>query len=59
MTYHEYMSHGGELCPYCRSDMVEFTDYPNYGTGRCAVKCCACKREWKDIIELRGYEGMR
>jgi len=55
----EYVTHGGLVCPFCRSRRVESASGV---TGEARQRwqesrCRDCRKTWRDIYELTGYEA--
>ena len=54
----EYVIQGGLVCPFCRSHNVECATRMKGEARQCSqdIRCLDCKRTWRDIYELTGYE---
>jgi hypothetical protein len=54
----EYLKHGGNGCPYCKSRNItaDQIEIPDGTTTFQTVYCEACGKSWNDIYELTGIE---
>jgi len=49
----EYISGGGVLCPYCKSDKLLTEPFEcDLGIAWQAISCSVCGEEWRDCYNL-------
>lgn len=57
MTNAEYVGHGGNACPYCKSDTVEACGSAEFDSDYAVrkVECTTCEKTWQDVYSLTGW----
>ena len=57
MTRKQYVVAGGDLCPFCRSRVIEAVHAPVVMRGKATqdLECCDCGKQWVDCHELTGH----
>ena len=60
MSDAEYAAGAGVSCPFCGSGDLEVVGGPQADGRDCwqEVECRACRKTWRDVYRLVGYEGM-
>jgi hypothetical protein len=55
-TQEEYVNHGGNECPKCKSTTIDGGDF-DLETFNRDCECYDCGHTWSEIYKLSGYES--
>lgn len=56
LTNKQYRKSDEVVCPFCRSDELEWDELTIDGrTVKQEVWCNSCEKEWYDVYKLKGY----